>query len=141
MRYAYSSFRRRWGVPSKRAVGGALVWQLNDCWPVTSWAIIDSLGTPKPAYYTIKRELEPITLGLCQTEGGCEIWASNLEETPREGTLELCAYDFEGKEIANEKRHVFINPNSTTEFGVWNISNAMVINGGTWSRLLFFAMG
>ncbi len=29
---------------------GALFWQLNDCWPVTSWAAIDGDGQPKPLY-------------------------------------------------------------------------------------------
>ncbi len=128
MRYAYSSFRRRWGVPGKRGVGGVLVWQLNDCWPVTSWAIVDSFGIPKPAYYTIKRELEPVTLGLWRTDEGCEIWVTNSKDDSSMGTLELRAYDFEGKEIANEKHQVTINPNSTTELGHWNIKNAMVVS-------------
>jgi beta-mannosidase len=128
MRYAYSSFRRRWGVPGKRAVSGALVWQLNDCWPVTSWAIIDSFGIPKPAYYTIKRELEPVTLGLWHTNEGCEIWATNREENARTGTLELRTYNFEGKEITNEKRQITINPNSTIELGTWDLKDAMVIS-------------
>jgi beta-mannosidase len=128
MKYAYSSFRRRWGVPGKRAVGGALVWQLNDCWPVTSWAIIDSLGIPKPAYYTIKRELEPVTLGLANHKDGCEVWATNSKDVSLEGMLERHAYDFEGQEIASDKRQVTINPNSTTELGTWNIKDAMVIS-------------
>jgi beta-mannosidase len=134
MRYAYSWFRRRWGVSGKRGVGGALVWQLNDCWPVTSWAIVDSFGIPKPAYYTIKRELEPVTLGLWRTENVCEIWVTNSEEGLRTGTLELRAYDFEGKEIAHEKRQVTVNPNSTTELGNWAVfdgssgKDAMVIS-------------
>lgn len=128
MRYAYTWFRRRWGVPGKRAVGGALVWQLNDCWPVTSWAIIDSFGISKPAYYAIKRELEPVTLGLWRTNEGCEIWATNREEKSRIGTLELHAYNFEGKEIASEKRQITINPNSTTELETWDIKGAMVVS-------------
>ncbi len=128
MKYAYSGFRRRWGASGKRAVGGALVWQLNDCWPVTSWAIVDSFGIEKPAYYAIKRELEPITLGLWRTNEGCEIWATNRKETSRAGTLELRAYNFAGQEISNEKRQVTLNPNSATEFGHWNIKDAMVIS-------------
>jgi beta-mannosidase len=128
MRYAYSSFRRRWGVDGKRGVSGALVWQLNDCWPVTSWAIVDSLGIPKPAYYTIKRELEPTTLGLWHTKDGCEIWVTNREEVSKTGMLELRAYNFEGKEIAHEKRQVTINPDSTTELGNWHIKDAMVVS-------------
>jgi beta-mannosidase len=64
MRYAYQDFRRRWQQPGARAVGGALVWQLNDCWPATSWALIDSAGTVKPAWHTIRRALAPLAVAL-----------------------------------------------------------------------------
>lgn len=33
---------------------GTLLWQLNDCWPVTSWSIIDHSGAPKAAWYGVK---------------------------------------------------------------------------------------
>ncbi|MEI7472824.1 MAG: sugar-binding domain-containing protein [Chitinophagaceae bacterium] len=33
---------------------GSLLWQLNDCWPVTSWSIIDYSITPKASWYAIK---------------------------------------------------------------------------------------
>ena len=33
---------------------GSIIWQLNDCWPVTSWSIIDSDINPKIAYYFVK---------------------------------------------------------------------------------------
>jgi len=33
---------------------GAIVWQLNDCWPVTSWAMVDGDGRPKPLLYSVK---------------------------------------------------------------------------------------
>jgi beta-mannosidase len=64
MRVAYQDFRRRWQRPGARAVGGALVWQLNDCWPVTSWALIDSAGSVKPAWHSIRRALAPLALAL-----------------------------------------------------------------------------
>jgi beta-mannosidase len=38
---AYSTWRRNWKGPSKEYSAGAIVWQLNDTWPVTSWAIVD----------------------------------------------------------------------------------------------------
>lgn len=50
-----------------RATGGALVWQLNDVWPATSWSIIDSSSQPKPAFYTIRRALAPISLVISRT--------------------------------------------------------------------------
>jgi beta-mannosidase len=33
---------------------GAIVWQLNDCWPVTSWAAIDGEERLKPLWYALK---------------------------------------------------------------------------------------
>ncbi|KAK6460556.1 family 2 glycoside hydrolase [Scheffersomyces coipomensis] len=58
---AYRYWRRQW---QDFKCGGAIVWQLNDCWPVTSWSIIDFNKIPKLAYYGIKRE--------CSLEGiGC----------------------------------------------------------------------
>ncbi len=34
---------------------GGLVWFFKDLWPATGWGIIDSSGTPKAAYYFLKR--------------------------------------------------------------------------------------
>ena len=50
---------------------GAVVWQLNDCWPVTSWAAIDGDGREKPLYHALQRAfaakmvtIEPQDAGL-----------------------------------------------------------------------------
>jgi beta-mannosidase len=32
---------------------GTIVWQLNDCWPVTSWAAIDGYGRKKPLWHAL----------------------------------------------------------------------------------------
>ncbi|KAF3921443.1 Beta-mannosidase [Orbilia brochopaga] len=59
--YGYRGWRRQWG--DSRRCGGALVWQLNDCWPGISWAIVDYYLRKKPAYYTIARALRPLGVG------------------------------------------------------------------------------
>ncbi len=33
---------------------GSLIWQLNDCWPATSWSLIDFYKKPKAGYYAAK---------------------------------------------------------------------------------------
>jgi beta-mannosidase len=33
---------------------GTLLWQLNDCWPVTSWSITDFYRNPKAGFYATK---------------------------------------------------------------------------------------
>lgn len=35
--YAYRVWRRQWKGPGRQYCAGALVWQMNDCWPATSW--------------------------------------------------------------------------------------------------------
>jgi beta-mannosidase len=62
--WAYKGWRRQWGKLGNRKCGGVLVWQLNDCWPTTSWAVVDHFLVPKPAYYTIKRAMLPIAIGV-----------------------------------------------------------------------------
>lgn len=37
------------------ACAGTVVWQLNDCWPVTSWSAIDGDGREKPLYHELRR--------------------------------------------------------------------------------------
>lgn len=61
---AYRLWRREWKGPGREYSAGALVWQLNDCWPGTSWAIVDSHLRPKYAYHAISRELAPITVAV-----------------------------------------------------------------------------
>lgn len=60
--FGYRGWRKQWG--QKRLCGGALVWQLNDCWPVTSWSIIDYFLRKKPAYYALRRVLAPVAIAV-----------------------------------------------------------------------------
>ena len=33
---------------------GSIVWQINDCWPVTSWSAIDGYGRRKPLWHALR---------------------------------------------------------------------------------------
>lgn len=47
---------------------GAIYWQLNDCWPVASWASIDYFGRWKALHYAARRFFAPVLLS-CEEEG------------------------------------------------------------------------
>ncbi len=47
---------------------GAMIWQLNDCWPVASWSSIDYYGRWKALHYYAKRFFAPVLIS-CQEEG------------------------------------------------------------------------
>ena len=49
---------------------GAIVWQLNDCWPVTSWAAVDGYGRKKPLWYALKKVYAPKFLTVQKSGAG-----------------------------------------------------------------------
>ena len=131
---AYRLWKRQWKGPGREYCAGALVWQINDCWPVTSWAIVDYYLRPKHAYYTVKRELAPITIGLkrtvtttpankytrvnVKTVHKIEMWASNLSLEKRVVEVQLKAWDvITGEEIFFKSLHdgFVLEPNRSTE--------------------------
>ncbi|MCM1189127.1 MAG: glycoside hydrolase family 2 protein [bacterium] len=63
IRYGVEHFRRHRG----RCMG-AIIWQLNDCWPVASWSSIDYCGRWKALHYYAKRFFAPLMLS-CEEEG------------------------------------------------------------------------
>jgi beta-mannosidase len=46
---------------------GAIYWQLNDCWPVASWASVDYFGRWKALHYAAKRFFAPVLLSAEET--------------------------------------------------------------------------
>ncbi|KAI0384778.1 glycoside hydrolase family 2 protein [Hypomontagnella monticulosa] len=67
MHFAYKTWRREWGKPGARKCGGVLVWQLNDCWPTMSWAVVDYYLVKKPAFYAIANALKPLAVGVSRS--------------------------------------------------------------------------
>lgn len=68
-------WRANWPV-----CAGTVLWQLNDCWPVTSWAAIDGDGREKPLYHELRRLYADRLLTvqgrvLAVVNQGAEAWA------------------------------------------------------------------
>ncbi|KAF8325256.1 beta-mannosidase [Cantharellus anzutake] len=131
---AYRLWRRNWKGPGREYTAGALVWQLNDCWPVTSWAIVDYFLRPKPSYFAVKRELAAFTVGITRNEvkttpndkpnsiayfeidTKVEIWGTNSTLAPEELELLVEAFDLNDRSFNwKEERAVKLSPNSSTE--------------------------
>ncbi|MCX6151259.1 MAG: hypothetical protein NTX22_12085 [Ignavibacteriales bacterium] len=68
---------------------GTIIWQLNDCWPVSSWALIDSELRTKLPYYFVKNAFAPQICGLIKRENEIDVTAINNSLTEFEGTVRL----------------------------------------------------
>lgn len=56
---------------------GAIVWQLNDCWPVVSWSAIDGAGRLKPLWYALRHAYSDHLLTIQSRDGGLTLFAVN----------------------------------------------------------------
>lgn len=56
---------------------GTLYWQINDNWPVASWASIDYFGRWKALHYLAKKFYAPVALTIRREEQVLEAWIAN----------------------------------------------------------------
>jgi beta-mannosidase len=82
---------------------GTIWWQLNDCWPVTSWAVIDGDGVPKPAWYALRDAYSDRLLTLQPREGGTALIAVNDSSKPWQCEVTVGRYGFDGELLAQQR--------------------------------------
>ncbi|MFD3538440.1 glycoside hydrolase family 2 protein [Streptomyces sp. NPDC058662] len=84
-------WRSNWPV-----CAGTVVWQLNDCWPVSSWSAIDGDGRCKPLYHELRRVYADRVLALVPTDDGPVLVLDNQSGTPWRTTVTLRRLDAGG---------------------------------------------
>ncbi|MEU4250017.1 glycoside hydrolase family 2 protein [Amycolatopsis sp. NPDC026612] len=94
---------------------GAVVWQLNDCWPVTSWAAIDSDERLKPLWYALKHAFAPRLLTVQPRDGEDVVIAVNDTATPWSGDLELETRTVAGQVTGRRTLRFTVPARSTAE--------------------------
>ncbi|MDQ6774075.1 MAG: glycoside hydrolase family 2 protein [Candidatus Dormibacteraeota bacterium] len=80
---------------------GAVLWQLNDCWPVTSWAAIDGDGRRKPLWYALRRAFRDRLLTLQPRPGGLALIAVNDDSVPWRDVAVVTRRSFDGSVLAS----------------------------------------
>ena len=79
---------------------GAVVWQLNDCWPVTSWAAVDGGGRRKPLWYALRRSFRDRLLTLQPRDGGLALVVVNDSARPWATTVQVGRRRLDGTVLA-----------------------------------------
>jgi beta-mannosidase len=89
---------------------GTIVWQLNDCWPVTSWAAIDGDGRRKPLWYAVRRGFAHRLLTLQPRFGAPAAVLVNDGDATWVGTLEVTRRTMAGTVLAKTSVPVEVRP-------------------------------
>lgn len=82
--------------------GGTIVWQLNDCWPVTSWAAVDGDRRRKLLWYALRDLYAPLLITVQPREDGPVVSVVNDSATTLVGELRVRRQDLAASVLAEE---------------------------------------
>ncbi|MCP4379479.1 MAG: glycoside hydrolase family 2 protein, partial [bacterium] len=98
MKYAVEHWRR--SIPRGM---GTLYWQINDCWPVASWASIDYAGNWKALHYMARGFYAPLLISGVEDlrTGTVEVHVTSDRVQPTAGVVHWTLTDTDGVKSAN----------------------------------------
>ena len=106
-------YRSHWPV-----CGGTIVWQLNDCWPVTSWAAVDGDRRRKLLWYALRDLYAPVLLSVQPRPEGPAVSLGNDTDEPLAGTLRLRRQRHDGQVLAEATLEAQVPPRSAATLPV-----------------------
>lgn len=116
---------------------GALYWQLNDCWPVTSWASVDHAGRWKALQYSARRFYAPIALSLEGEGSRVRVFVANDHPHPWHGTWHWSLEKLNGEMIETDSEEVTASPLSATRLHEFDFARCVKKYGA--AQLVFTA--
>jgi beta-mannosidase len=89
---------------------GTLYWQLNDCWPVTSWSGLDYYGRWKALHYHVKRAYAPLMIRTFQDKNGLHVFALNDHAEGKELIVNCVLASFNGDTLILDSSSISLPP-------------------------------
>ncbi|MFF1542701.1 glycoside hydrolase family 2 protein [Streptomyces sp. NPDC058291] len=97
---------------------GTIVWQLNDCWPVSSWAAIDGDGRLKPLYHELRRVYADRLLTVQPEGDGLSVALVNQSADGWSAEILLRRLTTDGATLAQTRLPVRADTRSVTRLAV-----------------------
>jgi len=91
---------------------GMVVWQLNDDWPVVSWALVDHAGHRKPVWYAVRQAYRPVLATVQRSEDGTghEVVVVNASGSTVVDEVVVERRSFDGRVLATTSATVSVDP-------------------------------
>ena len=93
---------------------GSLYWQLNDCWPVTSWSSLDNNGIWKAAHYQVKQSFSDLLISFQDKGDSVLVYFVSDKMVNMKGDLSLNIFDFDGKTIFSDTVQTIVKSNTSS---------------------------
>jgi len=100
--FALKTCLEYWKFQSTKT-NGSIIWQLNDCWPVTSWSLIDSELRPKISYYFVKNVFAQTSICFLKSNDGIQIILQNVKTGNTNCKLKFNLFDISSGSLINEQ--------------------------------------
>lgn len=97
---------------------GTVVWQLNDCWPVSSWAAVDGDGRLKPLHHELRRVYADRLLTLQPGEGSPVLAVINQAATEWRTEVTLRRIEADGATVSHSTHEVTVAARSVARLPV-----------------------
>jgi len=102
---------------------GSLYWQLNDCWPVASWASIDYYGRWKALHYYAKRFYSPVLISCFEQGTKVNIHVTNDTTEYIKSVIEWKLRDNGAGVIFEDEKDVGVGPLKTKKCLTLDLKN------------------
>ncbi len=114
---------------------GTLYWQLNDCWPVTSWSSTDYYGNWKALHYFVKKAYEKylITAEIENENLIVNVASDDISNIKVKGKFQLI--DFDGNVLWKNSVDIFLTYNKSEK--IYSISLTKLLKTVSQSGVFF----
>ncbi len=106
-----------WFRSRQPACMGTLYWQINDCWPVTSWAAVDGYGKRKPLWYATRRFYADRLLTIQPDGDGLAVFAVNDADERWSDVAAARRLTFDGNMLAETETSFVAGPRECMRVG------------------------
>jgi beta-mannosidase len=116
---------------------GSLYWQLNDCWPVASWASIDYYGRWKALNYYARRFYDDVLVSPFLHDDEVDVYVVSDKLQPFAGTIHIRLLDFSGNILLDQTKDVQVAAQSNSIYFTMDKA-AMAAKGDLHRSFLVF---
>jgi beta-mannosidase len=92
---------------------GSLYWQLNDCWPVASWASIDYYGRWKALHYYARRFYDDVLISPFSHDDKVDVYVVSDKLQALSATIHTRLLDFSGKALLDQTKEIQVPAQSS----------------------------